>query len=310
MESVANQNRNQMLEALVVWCIAELKGIEPDDSMLEKLGFGSLEAMRIQLGNWEVPGWVTQESSAENERKARSGTGQRQELPSPAGAIPLFKQALQLLNEQADLLEKREQYLQDGRIVAQDEHRAPIIWTRPHSMSDEDWRVLCEKFGQSPNSDRFELWDSALVVPVGAAQSPPEPLTTLIAVYVLAGLPLEPLLENLHFAPETVNSEELKRHIDGVKEKKRGKNGKRKTQHIPGLKTKAAQVGRLIAGGTLQPGPSTGELSPEEQNIVWYRQQRERDGVPDATIFKELKEKRGLSKVEYQRLKRFRLVLP
>jgi hypothetical protein len=94
-----------------------------------------------------------------------------------------------------------------------------------------------------------------------------------------------------------------------VKEKKRGKNGKRKTQHIPGLKTKVAQVARLIAGGTLQPGPSTGELSPEEQNIVWYRQQRERDGVPDATIFKELKEKRGLSKVEYQRLKKFRLAL-
>jgi hypothetical protein len=310
MGSLSKQPRKRALEALAVWCLLQSKDLEPKHADLEKLGFGSVEAMRTQLGIWGVPDWVTQESSAENEPKARSGTGQRQELPSPAGAISLFKQALQLLNEQADLLEKREHYLQDGRFVAQNEHRDPIIWTRPHGMSDEDWGVLCEKFGQKPNSDRFELWDSDLVEPVGAAQSPPEPLTTLIAVYVLAGLPLEPLLERLHFAPETVNSEKLKRHIDGVKEKKRGKNGKRKTQHIPGLKTKAAQVARLIAGGTLQPGPSTRELSPQEQNIIWYRQQRERDGVPDATIFKELKEKRGLSKVEYQRLKKFRLLLP
>jgi hypothetical protein len=177
-------------------------------------------------------------------------------------------------------------------------------------MSDEDWRVLCERFGQSPDSDRFELWDNALVEPAGATQSPREPLTTLTAVYLLAGLPPEPLLERLHFAPETADSEEIKRHICGVKEKKRGADGKVKSQHIPGLKTKAAQVARLIRGGPLRPGPSTGELSPEEQNIVWYRQQRERNGVPDAVIFKELREKRGLSKAEYQRLKKFRLVLP
>ncbi len=83
--------------------------------------------------------------------------GPRQELPSAAEAIPLFRQALQLLNEQTELLEAREEYLQDGRFVAQDKHRAPIIWTRPHDMSDEDWRVLCEKFGHSPDSDMFEF---------------------------------------------------------------------------------------------------------------------------------------------------------
>ena len=311
MGSVTNHNRKRALRALAFWCIAECEGLEPDRSILEELGFGSVEAMRTQLGIWGVPDWVTQEQpSAQEERKARSGAGQRQELPSPAGAIPLFKQALQLLNEQADLLEKREVYSQDGRFVAQDEHRAPIIWTRPHGMSDEDWRTLCERFGQSPDSDRFELWDSALVEPIGTAQSPPEPLTTLIAVYRLAGLPPEPLLGTLHFAPDAVDSEELKRHLEGVKVKKRGEDGKARTQHIPGLKTRAAQAARLVYGGSLRPGPSTGELSPEEQNIVWYRQQRERDGVPDATIFKELKEKRRLSKAEYQRLKKFRLVLP
>ena len=182
------------------------------------MGFGSVETMRTQIGIWGITDWVTQEeSSGENERKARSGIGSRRELPSAAESIPLFRQALQLLHEQTKLLESREEYLQDGRFVVQDEHRAPIIWTRPHDMSDEDWRVLCEKFGQSPGSDRFELWDSALVEPVGATQSPQEPLATLIAVYLLAGLPPEPLLKSLHFAPETVDTEEIKRHFDGVR---------------------------------------------------------------------------------------------
>lgn len=95
-----------------------------------------------------------------------------------------------------------------------------------------------------------------------------------------------------------------------MQEKKRGADGKIKTQHIAGLKTKAAQLARLVRGGPLRRGPSTGELSPEEQNIVWYRQQRQRDGIPDAVIFEELKEKRGLSKADYQRLKKFRLDLP
>jgi hypothetical protein len=311
MGSVTNHDRKRRLESLFFWCFAELKGIEPEDSTLEKLGFGSVEALRTQLGIWRVPDWVTQEeSSDENERKARSGSGERQELPPAAEATPLFRQALQFLNEQVDLLETRKEYVQDERFVAQDEHHAPIFWTRPHGMSDDDWRALCEKLGQSSDSDGFELWESALVEPAGATQSPQEPLTTLIAVYLLAGLPPEPLLDRLHFASETVDIEEIKRHLDGVEERKRGADGKIKTQHKPGLKTKAAQLARLMRGGLLRRGPSTEELSPEEQNIIWYRQQRARDGVPDATIFRELKEKRGLSKAEYQRLKKFRLDFP
>jgi hypothetical protein len=107
MGSLSKQDRNRALDVLAVWCILQSRGLEPDQDNLEKLGFGSVEAIRTQLGIWGVPDWVTQESSAENGRKARSGTGQSQELPSPAGAIPFFKQALQMLNEQAELLRAR-----------------------------------------------------------------------------------------------------------------------------------------------------------------------------------------------------------
>ncbi len=243
-----------------------------------------------------------------SERRARQGEGARQDLPPPAQAIPLFEQALRVLNEEIDALKNRKMYLQDERFVAVEEHRDPIVWSRL-GIPDEDWKAICQRFGKDPASDRFELWDARFVEPAGAAQSPQEPLTKLIATYVLAGLPLEPLLERLHFAPGTVAKVELKRHIEGEKVKKQ-RNGKTSTQHIPGLKTKAAQVARLIYGGTLRQGPSTGELSPSEQNIVWYRQQRVREGVPDTKIYQELKEKRGLTKDEYARLKKFRLDAP
>jgi hypothetical protein len=37
-----------MLKALAFWCFYALEDEEPDDSVLEKLGFGSVDAMRIQ----------------------------------------------------------------------------------------------------------------------------------------------------------------------------------------------------------------------------------------------------------------------
>jgi hypothetical protein len=215
MTSLSNQERVRALQALGVWCQMKLTGTEPTKAVLDSLNFNSIEGMKIQLNNWGAPDWVLQEEpSGENRRKARSGSGQRQELPPADEATPLFRQALELLNEQVDLLEARKEYMQDERFVAQDEHHAPIFWTRPHGMSDEDWKVLCEKVGQSSNSDCFALWDTPLVEPAGATQSPPEPLTTLIAVYLLAGLPPEPLLDKLHFAPETVDTAEIERHLE------------------------------------------------------------------------------------------------
>jgi hypothetical protein len=137
--------------------------------------------------------------------------------------------------------------------VALDEYRDPIMWSRL-GMSDEDWKDICQRFGKDPHSETFELWNARFVEPAGATQSPQEPLTKLIAIYILTGLPLESLLGRLHFAPETVNEAELRRHIEGEIVKKR-RNGKTSTQHIPGLKTKAAQVAKLICGGTLRQGP-------------------------------------------------------
>jgi hypothetical protein len=290
-----------------------------EDEVAEKAGFGSAEAMYQQLKVWGLAGLLPGSTSSEvdYERKARRGDGQRQDLPPAAGARRLFEQALLSLMgrvvlhlmENIDELERREDYLQDERFVAKEEYRDPILWFRDR-MPDAQWKGICARFGKNPDSDSFELWDQRFVEPAGATQSPQEPLTTLIAVYVLSGLPLEPLLEILHFAPEDVDRAELKRHIEGEKVRKRSKSGRLSTQHIPGLKTKAAHVAKLVYGGSLRRGPSTGELPPRDQNIIWYIQQREEEGVPDDQIYRQLKDKRGLTRDEYARLRRFRLDAP
>ena len=59
MGSVAKHDRERALKALSSWCILQLKGAEPKEEVLEELGFGSAEAMKKQLENWDIPGWVT-----------------------------------------------------------------------------------------------------------------------------------------------------------------------------------------------------------------------------------------------------------
>ena len=65
MRNLTNRERKRALRAPAFWCIAEFKGIEPDHSTLEELGFGFVEGMRAQLCNWGVPDWVTQEESSD-----------------------------------------------------------------------------------------------------------------------------------------------------------------------------------------------------------------------------------------------------
>jgi hypothetical protein len=63
MGSLPKQERDRVLQALLVWCASELKGIEPDQHVLDNLGLGSAEAMRIQLKNWGLPESLLEEMS-------------------------------------------------------------------------------------------------------------------------------------------------------------------------------------------------------------------------------------------------------
>jgi hypothetical protein len=254
----------------------ELSGTEPPKAVLESLNFDSVEAMRVQLANWGAPDWMTRgEPKDESKRKARQGTGERVELPPAKEAIPLFNEALDELREAIEQLEGRKEYFQDERFVV-------------------------ETHVQGPAYDGGEWVEFKGAFAGGGQQSPPEPLTTLIAVYVLAGLPLEPLLSTLNREPEEVDRDKLDLNIEGKSTSK---------GHTPGLKSKARHVARLVRGGTLRGGAHTGEFSANTHEARWRYYRLEQQGLTSKEIEQKL-EKEGFGPQDVAQLRNLRLPPP
>jgi hypothetical protein len=208
-------------------------------------------------------------------RRARQGTGERIELPPAKEAIPLFREALDELREAIEQLEHRREYFQDGRFV-----------------------VEAHVQGQAYDSGEWLEFKGALAG--GGQQSPPEPLTSLIAVYVLAGLPLEPLLKTLNREPADVNLDQLDLNIEG----KRTSKG-----HTPGLKSKARHVARLIRAGNLRGGANTLEFTADQQEAAWRSYRLEQQGLSRKDIEQKLR-KEGFGHQDVAQLRNLGLLPP
>jgi hypothetical protein len=269
---------------LVTYRLNEL----PEDEIANKLGFDSPTELYRQVsqddypicpvcGTTDVP---RSHCSPEREykRQARRGTSEAEALPPAEAAAPLFHQALKKLDWAVVDLQNRHEYWHNGRFVAQEVYNDPVL-------RDGEW-----------------IDEETINIPLGGKQHPAEPLTTLIAVYVLAGLPLKPLVEKLHRAPETVDLEYLEAQIVG----KRTKKG-----HKPGLRSKAEHVARLVRGAPsrLKPGRDTGEHTGREQNAIWYMHDLEARGFSRPAIVQEMT-KRGFSKEDIERFSNFRNLPP
>jgi len=109
-------------------------------------------------------------------------------------------------------------------------------------------------------------------------------------LYVLAGEPLDPLLDALHPDPSEAQLQRLH-------------------QAANELLHKAGQLATLVRGGIIRRGPSTGELSPQDQNAASYITNQLRQGVPEAEI-RELLSKLGFSQQEITRLKNLKIEPP
>jgi hypothetical protein len=260
----------------------------PEEEIANELGFDSPTELYRQIsqddypicpvcGTTDVP---RSHCSPEREykRQARRGTSEAEELPPAEAAAPLFHQALKKLGWAVVDLQNRHEYWHDGRFVAQEVYNDPVL-------RDGEW-----------------IDKATTNIPLGGKQHPADPLTTLIAVYVLAGLPLEPLVEKLHRAPETVDLEYLEAQITGKKTKK---------GHKPGLRSKAEHVARLVRGAPapLKPGRDTGEHTGREQNAIWYMRDLQARGFSRPAIVQEMT-KRGFSKEDIERFSNFRNLPP
>jgi len=192
-------------------------------------------------------------------------------------------------------LESRREVYRDERFdTVSDYPNASATYARegfpPGEEWDEKWRELCVKYGHDPSVDSFFLPSAPITTSEGATRIPPEPLTQLIALYVLAGEPLEALLDALH--PEPSEADRQRLH-----------------QAIEELWHKAGQLATLVRGGVIRRGPSTGDVSPREQTAARFISDQLSKGTPAEEIHAVLR-KRGYSQQEITRLKNLKIEPP
>jgi len=273
-----------------------------EDQIARDLDFGSPAALYQKLNQDGFPVCpVCGETPAkpnhctrkgQRQRRAKRGTGQAVELPPAKRAETLIRKAIQNMETSWLYLDSRREFYRDERFDTISDHpNASATHYRdvypPGEEGDEEWRKLCERHGQDPSVDHFFAPVAPIATSEGASRFPPEPLPALIALYVLSGEPLHPLLEALHPNPSEVNQERL-------------------DQALEALWHTAGQLATLVRGGIIRRGPSTGELPPSEQSIARFISIQLREGVSEAEIY-ELLRKRGLSQSEITRLRDLKL---
>ncbi len=257
-----------------------------EEATSQKLGFGSVEAMHRQLTQWGAPTWMVGGGAQEQKpkRKARRSGGEKKELSSAGTAGELFRGALKRLEHDVAELSRRVEYLKDGRFVVELQYSgdAGESYRTYHRSGEPEnvWREFCERHGADPGLDSLTVWEDR-IVSGGVSWAPPEPLTRLIAFYILSGEPLELLLKALHDDPEAVNKEQLDRHIYDKQ---------------VGLTSAAERVARIVRGSDVPPGPRTPGLSRREEEAAAYIGFQRSCGVSDEKILQELRDGFGFSK--------------
>jgi len=192
-------------------------------------------------------------------------------------------------------LDSRREFYRDERFDTISDHpNASATHYRdvypPGEEGDEEWRKLCERHGQDPSVDHFFAPVAPIATSEGASPFPPEPLPELIALYVLTGEPLHPLIEALHPNPLEVDQVRL-------------------DQAVEELWHKARQLATLVRGGIIRRGPSTGDVSPREQSAARFISNQLSKGTSEADI-REVLRKRGYSQQQITRLKNLKIDPP
>jgi hypothetical protein len=303
MSSLAGPDRKRALEATIRWCLRELQDLPIQDEQLEKLNFGSLEAMRVQLRNWDLPEWLIGDSPFVGERQARGAEGDRVELPKATNILPIFRKMLEELGREFAYLPRRKEYIQDGRFIVGEEwatgrevpqERQAIFrrYYRGEHMTPEEWRAWCAQRGLDAEGDDAYEW-VAPPAPRGGGPGPPEPWVSLCALYFIRGGDPEELMDLVHPDPENAPREKI--------------TGTGTTKGIARrLREEARRSATAVRGGDVRTGRKTGPISEEEHEIAAYVSRRRGRGVSDEQILEELEDGalEGVSSVSIAELAR------
>ena len=304
MGSLSERDRDTALKATMFLCMRQLQSREPEEQGAHELGFGSIEAMQIQLRNWGAPDWVTQgadagqkpkveqpgsepqqETAAQDESNApRARTsGEVEELPLARDAIPLFREALE------DLARANEEL--KYRLETRQGRHYPYRIASRKTPSDGEWAYFAGLLGLDSVARKNLYFGGGEIKYGTSSRAPLSPLPELIGTYLLAGGgDVEPLVKALHPKSSEPNWSEITRYIEGAKVPGR---------KLAGIESMALRLAILIRGDENKPGqPPPGESS-HNLNLSDRIAAGLEAGVPRRQLYEEMLTKFGLSEKEF-----------
>ena len=249
MRNISGPERREAYKRIKELCSLRLQRGFSEDQIADKLGFGSADAMHIQLKNWGLPEWMIKAQVAKEEgkkRKARS-TGDVRELPAAGRAIRLFREDVEWLTYYLNQLPGLKEQLQAERFVSSYWVGDNWEYYRKSDFSEEGWKELCEELGEDPNEEVVRL-PVELLNFQGATATPWKGLIPLIALHAIMYETVDSLIEVLHPDPSSVNRAELY-------DEKKG--------YVSWLKTYSDRLAKTVRGGKVRTGHHPAE-SPED----------------------------------------------
>lgn len=196
------------------------------------------------------------------------GGGRRVKLPDASDPRSLFRRAIEDLDEYLAFVDVEESWLEgnveEGQFKGKHfithyvDREAREVATR-EEFTDEQWKELCEEHDADPASDQVVL-SFGEATAGGVGRTPSVFLTALIAAYALAHQPLTPLIEALHYEPDSVPRDELNANVDE-------------------LHRVAGHLAARVRGGVVERGRGIEEIPREEHFAAWLIQGLKEEGA-------------------------------
>jgi hypothetical protein len=300
MDSIPENLNPKVVKDFERFLYYRLRSDATDSQIADLLDYGSPKTMYRRFnqegfpvceicGAMPVKGEHCKTIGDSQERQAQSkDTANRHDIPQASKAQELFWPLVTALERAVEDLPYRREHYQDGRFVASYRQPGTLIVDRD-DVSATVWEQLCTTQDKDPTVDRIVVPGSALNEASGGSRNPPEPLTILIGMYLLADEPLEPLLRALHRDLPNAEREQIERLLDGK----------------DGLRRRVKEIASLVCGGKAGPGRHEPEFDSEEHYAMWYVTQRRKEGATDEQIVSELNEKpKFLAEYKQKRSKR------
>lgn len=273
IDSLPKHKQEEIYLQVAMVCACRKQGL-PLDEVAHNAKFSSVEDMYFRLERWGLSGLLPLREEAkkvESEAEellsaANAGSlgkpkamtfGKKVPLPPAEGAIPRFRGTLELLIKKLENLRGfEEEYLQSKRFG-----------------------------GRSERDGKKRAW--------GARRTPPEPLTTLIAIEALVSKHAScPAITHLIGVLHPAGTVEVRVPFRGgtlrTLKPAPGVNINDLQKQIKKLREHAAHVARLIRGWENPGRRPPREVSPREHSALPLIKQRAHEGVSDEEILEEV----------------------